>query len=124
MLLDCCRNWPFKDGKPGRSLGGKRGMGQADASALSHEESIGSMIGFAAAAGAAAADASRRIPGHSPYTAALLQNFTQPGLKLDAVLGRITDSVMDDTERQQTPATYQHAWSSAARELVLFPPAA
>ena len=121
MLLDCCRNWPFSVGK--RSLGGKRGLGQADASALSHEESIGSMVGFAAAAGAAAHDASKRVPGHSPYTAALLESFTAPGLKLDRALARVTDSVVKDTGGQQEPASYKHRWGEEAMNLVLFPPA-
>ena len=119
VLLDCCRNWPFRDGK--RSLGGKRGLGDANVSALSHEDNIGAMVGYAAAAGAAAKDASSRMPGHSPYTAALLQHLAQPGLQLDMTLGLVTDFVRDDTGGQQTPAEYRNAWGVAARELVLFP---
>ena len=81
------------------------------------------MVGFAAAAGAAALDASRAVPGHSPYTAALLQHFTQPGLKLDRALARVTDSVVADTGGAQEPASYKHRWGEDAADLVLFPPA-
>jgi hypothetical protein len=40
VLLDCCRNWPFKEGK--RGLGGKHGLASADATKLRHDKSIGS----------------------------------------------------------------------------------
>ena len=79
MLLDCCgHTWPFKNCK--RRLGDKRGLGQADGTrAMSTLFSIGGvMVGFAA--GAAVAESSlKQVPGHSPYTAALLLSFTAAG---------------------------------------------
>ena len=130
VLLDCCRNWPFRDGSLGglsalRGLGGakRRGLGQVDARPMSHDDSIGSMISFAAAAGAAALDSCKHVPGHSPYTAALLQVFALPGIKLDLALARVTDFVVRDTGGVQEPASYKHRWGEEACNLVLFPTA-
>ena len=78
VFLDCCRDWPFAGST--RSVGGQRGLAPVDDSLLGSDGSIGSMVMFAAGKGEKANDRANHAQwrDHSPFTAGLLQNFTQP----------------------------------------------
>jgi uncharacterized caspase-like protein len=109
VALDCCRNAP--PGAPGSSGGlasvvlpttsevTAGGDGKKDASG-------GTLVLFATAPNAAAEDASTRLPGHSPFTAALLPCLAR-GRRLCDIAPAVTDAVQKDTRGKQTP------WSSS-----------
>jgi hypothetical protein len=63
----------------------------------------GTLIAFAAKAGAVAEDGDGP---HSPYTAALLKHLTLPGLDIRLAFGRIRQDVMLATGNRQEPWVY------------------
>jgi uncharacterized caspase-like protein len=101
VLLDCCRNVPdfLADLGANRSVGTRAlpaGMGDAKPSLADL------MVTFATAPGKEALDRSSRVPGHSPFTAALLKAFAAPKrlLELNPFL---TDEVAADSGGRQRP---------------------
>jgi len=61
------------------------------------------LIAYAAKAGSTASDGDQQ---HSPFTTALLNNLTTPGLDLRLALGRVRDDVMKATGNVQEPFVY------------------
>ena len=97
VILDACRENPF--------LGKMRGRGQtrqivshglADVKTTLSE----TLIAYAASPGSTAADGQG---DHSPYTTALLENLTQPGIDIRIVFGGIRDDVLKITRDKQEP---------------------
>lgn len=94
VILDACRNNPFKSSK--RALG-QRGLAQMSAA-------DDSLIAFAADAGQTADD----NPGGSNglYTEELLKHLTVPGLTVEQVFKRTRKAVKGRSGNQQVPAEY------------------
>ena len=99
IILDACRDNPFvrtvRRTSETRSVG--RGLAKIEPT------SSDTLIAFAARAGSTAADGDGK---HSPFTTALLNNLTTPGLDLRIALGRVRDDVLKITGRQQEPFVY------------------
>jgi len=98
VFLDACRNNPLA-----QTL--KRGMGRARSSAVGRglaeiRSGVGTLIVFATSPGEVAADGAG---DHSPFTAALLRHIGTPGLEVRSMLGRVRQTVLDETARRQTP---------------------
>lgn len=79
MLLDACRNNPFKS--LSKSLN-NNGLGQMNTPS-------GTFYGFAASPGAAALDGQQLGLELSPYTQAIIENISSTGLSIDAVFTRV-----------------------------------
>jgi hypothetical protein len=89
LILDACRNNPF--GRSFRSA--SQGLAQMDAPA-------GSYIAFATSPGHTAADGTG---SHGLYTQYLLNQMTQPGLRVEDVFKRVRAGVMQASKREQVP---------------------
>ena len=102
VLLDCCRNVPDFLAELGarRSTGGTRSLpvGMGDVTTRLRDM----MVTFATAPGSEALDCSNRVPGHSPFTAALLKAFAKPRRLLD-LNPFLTDEVTADSGGKQRP---------------------
>jgi hypothetical protein len=70
VVLDCCRNNPFRGLQQSRAV---RGQGLAE---VANQQ--GTLVAFATAAGTTAADRDPVLKDHSPYTAALLLELRGP----------------------------------------------
>jgi uncharacterized protein YraI len=90
VLLDACRNNPF-GGRGLRASGG--GLAQMQAPE-------GTLISYATQPGSVALDGS---DGHSPYTRALAENITRPGLDIFQTFNRVGLAVMKATASAQQP---------------------
>ena len=100
-LLDCCRDWPLPSLLP-KTRGARTtrgGMATVEASALTARE--GAIIGFATKDGEVALDDAKLRPGHSPFTAALMEHLARTDLPLAMLIPEVTDSVMKDTHGKQ-----------------------
>jgi uncharacterized caspase-like protein len=99
IILDACRENPFartmKRTIASRSIG--RGLAKVEVATTD------TLVAFAAKAGMTAADGNGQ---HSPFTTALLDNLTIPGLDLRIAFGRVRDEVMTNTDRKQEPYVY------------------
>jgi len=99
VILDACRDNPFaqtmKRTIASRSVG--RGLAKVEPT------STDTLIAFAAKAGSTAADGDG---SNSPFTKALINNITAPGLDLRIALGRVRDEVLTSTARRQEPFVY------------------
>jgi hypothetical protein len=99
VMLDACRDNPFA-----RSM--KRTIAsRAVAGGLAPVEptSVNTLIGFAAKAGSIALDGDGP---NSPYTTALLNHMTTPGLDLRIAFGRVRDEVLKLSRNKQEPFVY------------------
>jgi hypothetical protein len=98
VILDACRDNPFskkmKRSIASRSLG--RGLVGVEASKPN------TFIAFAAKEGSTASDGDGR---NSPFTTALLNHLTTPGLDIRKAFGFIRDDVLSATGGQQEPYT-------------------
>jgi hypothetical protein len=99
VILDACRNNPLARAFQAkqRSLGVGRGL------AVIEGEPANTLIAYATAADATASDGAGE---HSPFTAALLEHLTAPGVELRLVMGRVRDTVIARTGGEQRPFTY------------------
>ena len=105
IILDACRDNPFllamrrlRREIVTRAIGGAR-------AGLSAVEPAGSntLIAYAAKAGQTALDGTGQ---HSPFTSALLDNLTIPGLDVRLAFGRVRDEVLKLTDHHQLPFVY------------------
>jgi hypothetical protein len=96
VILDACRNNPFARGSRSSSTG----LAQMDAP-------TGSIVAFATAPGAEAADGSA---GNGLYTSHLLRNMATPGLKVEDVFKRTRVGVKAASGGRQIP------WESTSLE--------
>jgi uncharacterized caspase-like protein len=99
IILDACREDPFtrtmKRTLASRSIG--RGLAKVEVTTTD------TLVAFAAKAGMTADDGNGE---HSPFTTALLDNLTTPGLDLRIAFGRVRDEVMKETNNSQEPYVY------------------
>lgn len=89
VILDACRNNPFKRGF--RSV--SRGLARMDAAR-------GTLIAYATAPGDVAADGSGR---NSPYSAALASNLLRPGASIERIFKQVRNDVIKRTNSAQIP---------------------
>ncbi len=99
VILDACRNNPFKRNMTG--TGSKRAIGRG----LARVDPVGSdtLVAYAAREGTVADDG---IGDNSPYAKALIKHITTPGLDIRLMFGRVRDEVLQSTGRRQEPFTY------------------
>lgn len=99
IILDACRDNPFvrsmKRTVASRSIG--RGLAKVEVATSD------TLIAYAAKAGSTASDGDG---GNSPYTMALVQHLTTPGLDIRLALGRVRDHVLKSTTNRQEPFVY------------------
>src|SRR5580692_1365161 len=98
VILDACRDNPFAK-RMKRTLATRaisRGLVGVEANRPN------TFIAFAAKEGATASDGDG---SHSPFTTALLNHLTQPGLDIRKAFGYVRDDVMSATGNQQEPYT-------------------
>ena len=107
VVLDACRNNPYRSGFKSE---GSKGLARMDAP-------TGSIIAYATAPGTVAADGAGR---NSPYTAQLLRAIREPGLGIEQLFKKVRIEVIQATDKQQVP------WesSSLTQDFFFVPPAA
>ena len=101
VILDACRNNPFRDAM--RRSAGTRGIGQGLAKPPDPEEGD-MLVAYAAEAGSTAEDGSG---ANSPFATALAQHLADPGVDIRIMFGRIRDDVRTATGMRQEPAVYE-----------------
>ena len=111
VFLDACRDNPLA-----RSLAGRMGtrstvVGQGLAQVQS---GVGTLVSFATAPGSVSLDGEG---ANSPFTTALAQHLTVPGLEVGLAMRRVRESVLTATRQHQVP--WDH--SSLTGEVVLVP---
>jgi len=90
IILDACRNNPLGDGA--RSI--SRGLAKIETAPR------GSFIAYSTAPGSTAADGDG---ANSPYTTALAETITEPGLSISDVFQEVRTKVLASTGNVQTP---------------------
>jgi Caspase domain len=99
VILDACRDNPFarnmKHSLAARSIG--RGLAKIEPA------SPNTLIAYSAKAGSTAQDGDGR---NSPFTTALAQHLTTPGLDVRRAFGFVRDDVLKSTGNRQEPFVY------------------
>jgi formylglycine-generating enzyme required for sulfatase activity len=93
IVLDACRNNPFK----GEGRGRVPGLASINAP-------VGSLVMYATKAGAVASDGQNQR--NSPFTTAFLTHVSTPGLDVNLLPSKITQTVGELTSGKQVPGTY------------------
>ncbi len=99
IILDACRENPFVRSMSRTVATRSITRGLAEIGATTPD----TLVAFAAKAGSTAEDGTG---SHSPFTTALLNNLTIPGLDVGLALRRVRDQVMKDTGGKQEPFVY------------------
>jgi hypothetical protein len=102
LILDACRDNPFRRMLGGESRGEDLGRGLAPQRAAT-----GTLIVYSTAVGEVAADGNGP---HSPFTAALLRHIDMPGIEVRQLIAEVRHDVRQETYGQQIP------WESSALE--------
>jgi formylglycine-generating enzyme required for sulfatase activity len=97
VIVDACRDNPFKTMKHTASRSVGRGLSRVE------PENPNTLIAFAAKAGTTAADGNDRL---SPFTTALVKYLPRPGLDLRKAFGFVRDEVLKATRNRQEPFVY------------------
>lgn len=95
LVLDACRNNPLK-----RKGAARAGEEQPVAGLAKATGPLGTFIAFATAPGQVATDGNK---GNSPFTKALSDLMTAPGLPIEQVFKRVRERVIDQTFGKQVP---------------------
>jgi len=99
VILDACRDNPFVNGMKktvaSRSIG--RGLAKVEPA------SPNTLIAYSAKAGSTALDGDSN---NSPFTAALVNHLTTPGLDVRRAFGFVRDDVLKTTSNRQEPYVY------------------
>ncbi len=95
VVLDACRNNPFKVGTDKTPIG-QGGLQVIDAP-------TGTLIAYAAAPGKVAYDGRGVNSRYSPFTEALVEAMSRPGLQVEDVLKRVRKTVRERTGNRQQP---------------------
>jgi uncharacterized caspase-like protein len=106
VILDACRNNPFRNRLAGASRSVSRGFSRV-------EPKAGELVAFSAGEGQEAVDGNG---AHSPFTEAFLKNVVKPRVEIGMLFRRVYDEVKAATRDEQQPATY----SSLPGELFYF----
>jgi formylglycine-generating enzyme required for sulfatase activity/uncharacterized caspase-like protein len=101
VVLDACRNNPFRARMLRSARQGKRSVGRGLAAPAAAAN--GMLVAYAARAGSEADDGPKG--GNGPFTAAFLKFVEQPRVDVRIMLGRVRDEVVRATGRQE-PFTY------------------
>ncbi len=96
VILDACRNNPFKLA----SAGGTRSVGRGLARV---EPGANEIVAYAAREGTVASDGTG---ANSPYASALVKQLKRPGLDVRLLFGEVRDEVMAATGKKQEPFIY------------------
>jgi uncharacterized caspase-like protein len=94
VFLDACRDNPFAE-KATRGLSGTGGLAKIDNTAA------GTLIAFATSPDKPALDGDKGAD--SPFTRALVNNITQPGVEIQQAMTKVRAEVNDDTDKKQMP---------------------
>src|SRR6516165_9167030 len=99
VILDACRENPFSQSmkRTIATRGISRGLARVD------PMTPNTLVAFAAKAGSTAEDGNGK---HSPFTMAILNHLTAPGLDLRKAFGIIRDEVMAATNNKQEPYVF------------------
>ena len=97
MIVDACRNNPFidklrKDGNSATKV--SSGLGRVD------DTPSGTLLAMATRANTVALDG---LGEHSPYTQAILEELSVPGVELHLFFGKVSDRVKEITGGKQEP---------------------
>lgn len=99
IILDACRNNPFRSSMAG--LGTTRSVGRGLARVTPSTNNM--LVAYAAKENTIAADGRGR---HSPYATALLKHIATPNVDVRLLFGRVRDDVLKLTGGRQEPFTY------------------
>jgi formylglycine-generating enzyme required for sulfatase activity len=110
VVLDACRNNPFKLQGKGFTRAATRGLGKI-------EPNAGEVVAYAAKEGTLAQDGP--ASANSPFATALIKSLKQPGLEIRLLLGQVRDDVLAATANEQEPYTYA---SLGGEAIYLSPP--
>jgi uncharacterized caspase-like protein len=98
VFLDACRDNPFaakiKSGSATRSLSVQSGLAEM-------KSSEGTLIAFATGPGQTALDGQEG--NNSPFTRALIDNITQPGIEIQQAMTKVRAEVNEETNKNQLP---------------------
>jgi hypothetical protein len=98
VFLDACRDNPFaakiKSGSATRSLSVQSGLAEM-------KSSEGTLIAFATGPGQTALDGQEG--NNSPFTRALIDNITQPGVEIQQAMTKVRAEVNEETNKNQLP---------------------
>ena len=97
VVLDACRNNPFK-------LAGSNGKRGATRGLASIEPGAGEVVAYSAKEGTLAQDGPSN--SNSPFATALVKSLKEPGLEIRLLFGRVRDDVLSATANEQEPYTY------------------
>lgn len=97
VVLDACRNNPFRLAGNGGTRAATRGLGNI-------EPKSGEIVAYSAKEGTLAQDGPAEA--NSPFAAALVKNLARPGLEIRLLFGQIHDDVLQATANEQEPYTY------------------
>lgn len=112
VVVDACRDNSF-----GSRMRGIENTRSPASKGLAMIEPFGNtLVAYAAKHGTVARDGDK--DGHSPFTRALLDYIERPNLELRLLFGKVRDSVLDMTGRQQEPHLYG---SLGGKEIFLKP---
>lgn len=109
VILDACRNNPFRSDMSGIGANRSVGRGLARVSPPGGD----TLVAYAAKENTVADDGDGE---HSPYAAALIRHIATPGLDVRLLFGRVRDDVLRTTGGRQEPFTYG---SLPGKELML-----
>lgn len=98
VILDACRNNPFRTRMARRSGTRSIGRGLAKVEPEGH-----TLVAYSAKEGTVALDGDGT---HSPYANALLQVVEKPGVEIGFLFRRVRDMVLQATGQRQEPFTY------------------
>ncbi len=112
VILDACRNNPFKLANAKGKRGGSRGLRAIEADSSE-------FIAYSAKEGTTAVDGPP--DGNSPFAKALAAAIRKPGLEVRLLFGKVRDDVFKATNKEQEPFTYA---SLGGEEVYLNPPVA
>jgi hypothetical protein len=101
VILDACRNNPFRDAM--KRSAGTRGIGQGLAKPPNPEEGD-MLVAYAAEAGSTAEDGAG---ADSPFATALAHHLADPAVDIRIMFGRVRDDVRAATGMRQEPAVYE-----------------
>lgn len=99
VILDACRDNPFA-----KRIASSRNRSSASRGlARERDTAFNTVVAYATAADDTAADGDG---DNSPYTAALIEHMDDPTVELYQLLGKVKDSVFNETDGEQQPSFY------------------
>lgn len=97
IIMDACRDNPFKSSTRARGLGNTQGL------AVPSSNAKGLYIAYSTSPGAVALDNVTSNSRYSPYTNALANYIDKPGLGINDIFTRVRSQVIEETGNNQVP---------------------